>query len=179
MLRKTLCFAVCIGFIFFSLSCGKKEREVGKTQPKVAGGKKPELTEAKKAKLAERERIAKLIKEKREELNNTEWQINLTSLSGKSKRSKIDILTFTRRKVVSKEFKRKGYPASNYSLRIKGKKVIWETMQTKGKEEVISWHAEFRGNVMKGIISKNSRGKREDFSFISISSKKIEGEESR
>ena len=169
--RRILYFTICLGLIFSLLACGRKESE-----PTRKEEAKP--TEVKKARLTEeKEKRVRLIEEKRAELNNTEWRISVTSLSEKKGvEPKSDILRFVKRKVISEVFESKGYPASNYSMRIEPDgTIIWETMQTKEGVGVVFWRAECRGDVMKGIISKHPKeGGHEDFSFISIGSKKIE-----
>lgn len=167
--RRIVCCTICLGLVFSLLACGRKESELTRREEA-----KP--TEAKKAGLTEKEKKVRLIEKKRAELNNTEWRISVTSLSGEKGEPKSDTLRFINRKVVSEVFESKGYPASNYTMRIESDgTVVWETMQTKEGEGVVFWRAECRDDVMKGIISKHPKGGgHEDFSFISISSKKIE-----
>lgn len=178
MLQKMLCCAICSGLIFCLLSCGKKESgSVEKKEVTPAGKRQPKST---KTNLGEKEKKDELIKEKRAELDNMEWQIRVTSLSRKKRKPEVDILKFTGRKVASNKFESKGYLASNYTLKIKSNGTfVWETMQTNERKGVVFWRAEWRGNIMKGIISNNpKRGKKEDFSFISIGSKKIKKDSS-
>jgi hypothetical protein len=168
--RRIVYCTVCLGLIFCLLGCGRKESE-----PTRREEVKP--TEAKKAGLTEKEKRSRLIEKKRAELDNTKWRISVTSLSEKKGgEPKSDTLRFINRKVASEIFEPKGYPASNYTMRIEPDgTVIWETMQTKEGGGVVFWRAECRGDAMKGIISKHPKeGGHEDFSFISISSKKIE-----
>lgn len=165
-LRRILYSTICLWLIVCLFACGRKE-----SNPTEKEEVKP--TEAKKVEKKEQSAL----EQKRAELDNMEWRINVTPLSeGKGVEPKSDTLKFVNGKVVSKVFESKGYGASNYTIRVESDgTVVWETMQTKEGGGVIFWRAEHRGNVMKGVISKHPKeGKNEDFSFSSISSKKIE-----
>lgn len=164
--RRILYSTICLWLIFCLFACGRKES-------KPTGEEEVKPTEVKKVKLIEKEKRVRLIEKERAELDNTEWRISVTSLKGGEPKS--DTLRFINRKVVSKVFESKGYPASNYTMRIEfDGTVVWETMQTKEGEGVVFWRAEHKGNIMKGVISKHPKeGKNEDFSFVSISSKNI------
>jgi len=158
-------------FVFFlqPVSFGKTEK------------KKEEVSAEKKAEL-EREEQEKLINEKRAALNNTEWQITVTPLEQKEEKPHQDTLRFVNNQVVSENFAIEGYPATNYSLTVKQDgTVIWETMQTKiekEEKEITFWRGEWRDERMKGIISRQYKvkeiSKHDDYSFASVSCKKIE-----
>ena len=158
-------------FVFFlqPVSFGKTEK------------KKEEVSAKKKAEL-EREEQEKLINEKRAALNNTEWQITVTPLEQKEEKPHQDTLRFVNNQVVSENFAIEGYPATNYSLTVKQDgTVIWETMQTKiekEEKEITFWRGEWRDERMKGIISRQYKvkeiSKYDDYSFASVSCKKIE-----
>jgi len=158
-------------FVFFlqPVSFGKTEK------------KKEEVSAEKKAEL-EREEQEKLINEKRAALNNTEWQITVTPLEQKEEKPHQDTLRFVNNQVVSENFAIEGYPATNYSLTVKQDgTVIWETMQTKiekEEKEITFWRGEWRDERMKGIISRQYKvkeiSKHDDYSFASVSWKKIE-----
>ena len=158
-------------FVFFlqPVSFGKTEK------------KKEEVSAKKKAEL-EREEQEKLINEKRAALNNTEWQITVTPLEQKEEKPHQDTLRFVNNQVVSENFAIEGYPATNYSLTVKQDgTVIWETMQTKiekEEKEITFWRGEWRDERMKGIISRQYKvkeiSKHDDYSFASVSCKKIE-----
>jgi len=158
-------------FVFFlqPVSFGKTEK------------KKEEVSAKKKAEL-EREEQEKLINEKRAALNNTEWQITVTPLEQKEEKPHQDTLRFVNNQVVSENFAIEGYPATNYSLTVKQDgTVIWETMQTKiekEEKEITFWRGEWRDERMKGIISRQYKvkeiSKHDDYSFASVSWKKIE-----
>jgi len=164
-------------FIFFlELHCPAGRFAFGETEKK-----KEEVSAKKKAEL-EREEQEKLINEKRAALNNTEWQITVTPLEQKEEKPHQDTLRFVNNQVVSENFAIEGYPATNYSLTVKQDgTVIWETMQTKiekEEKEITFWRGEWRDERMKGIISRQYKvkeiSKHDDYSFASVSCKKIE-----
>ncbi|PJA61119.1 MAG: hypothetical protein CO162_07965 [bacterium (Candidatus Ratteibacteria) CG_4_9_14_3_um_filter_41_21] len=164
-------------FIFFlELHCPAGRFAFGETEKK-----KEEVPAKKKAEL-EREEQEKLINEKRAALNNTEWQITVTPLEQKEEKPHQDTLRFVNNQVVSENFAIEGYPATNYSLTVKQDgTVIWETMQTKiekEEKEITFWRGEWRDERMKGIISRQYKvkeiSKHDDYSFASVSWKKIE-----
>jgi hypothetical protein len=117
-----------------------------------------------------------LIEKKRKLLNNTEWEIELSPLSGKG-RKQSDIITFNNNQVSSKDLVRRGFSATNYTLTILDDgKVVWETMQTSEKSGIVFWRGELDMNIeeMHGILSHRIDDKRSrDYSFLSISKKAI------
>ena len=167
--RRVVHFTICLALIVSLAACGRQE-----TEPVREEAIKPVETELTKAEAEEEKRLA-LIKEKQAELANTEWQISVTPLSGEVREPRSDTLRFVDRRVASETFEAKGYPASNYTLRVHADgTVIWETMQTK-EGGMVFWRGERRDDVMRGVISKHPKGREhEDFSFVSISSRKIE-----
>jgi hypothetical protein len=121
-----------------------------------------------------------LIEKKRKLLNNTEWEIELSPLSGKG-RKQSDIITFSNNQVSSKDLVRRGFSATNYTLTIQDDgKVVWETMQTSEKSGIAFWRGELDVNIekMHGILSHRIDDKRtRDYSFVSVSKKAIEPSE--
>ncbi len=108
--------------------------------------------------------------EKLQNLNSTEWQIQLTTRDGKS--IKTDVLSFLNGKVVSADLSRMDFPITNYSLNIENGKIVWETMQT-SPSGTASWHGEVANGKMKGVLSLREKGKApQDFSFNSIKYRK-------
>lgn len=119
----------------------------------------------------------KKIQEKREELNNTEWDIAvLPSAETGSSLWDNDILRFTGGEIISQGFKTTGYPASRYTIRIKNGKGCWETMQrAEDGKTTIFWKGDWENDKMTGMFSiQKEAGNIESYSFHSISKKNIE-----
>lgn len=115
-------------------------------------------------------KIPAQIKELLRDLENTEWQIRVISLSeGKVYN---DMVYFEDGKFVSQNYSLRGYPASDYSLIIEEEdKVIWETAQP-GPQGDISWRGEIKKGEMEGNFRlRTSAGEVKDFSFVSINSR--------
>ncbi len=161
-LRKVLLCVLCVGCMFSSCTCKKINKP-----PPPNGGKvvKPPNNRDDKKLEVERKRV---------ELNNTQWEIEVKPGGGRGK-AYTDVLTFTDRRMESKKFKDQGFGPSNYTLRIDSQGTAsWETMQTK-EGAVVFWRADRRAGKMRGVISvQPARGKNKSFTFISVSSKKIE-----
>jgi len=99
------------------------------------------------------------------DLNSTEWNIKLTSMSGDD--SYDDTLHFTAGKFTSRFLNQKGFSATNFTVVQEGKKIIWETFQSSGDDSA-SWRGEVEADKMRGILSLRTRDEAQDFSFISI-----------
>jgi hypothetical protein len=149
--------------------------EVKDTQKTPQGKKEPE----KKIDKAQEEAIKAqraLIEKKREELNNTEWSIEINLISGKGKKVS-DILVFKDKQITVESYNKRGFPYTSYSLSIqRDGTVVWETMQTSEKSGVVFWRGELDPNMenMRGVFSHQiDANNKEDYSFISTSKKKI------
>ena len=137
--------------------------------------------ETKKGKVAKpltSEQKKELAKEAKNDLDGTTWEITLREMASggtKKKRKEIkDTLTFSNMRIGSKRMKNKGFEATNYSIRIKGRDneiVVWETMQTSEAKGIAFWRGETRKDTdtMRGVLSWHlSDTKKEDYSFSGI-----------
>lgn len=110
------------------------------------------------------------------ELNNMEWKIKLNPMSGTNATSYEDTLLFVKSRFSSERLESENFPASNYTVSLKGEDVIiWETMQTSESEGLAFWRGELENNVMRGVLSMRPDEKTSmDFSFYSIQRKELE-----
>jgi hypothetical protein len=126
--------------------------------------------EAVKAFLAKQE----IVKKKMVLLNNTEWQIEMTPLSGKGKKE-IDTVTFKNNQVVLSGFSKKGFGPTNLTLTVQEDgSVVWETMQTSEKNGMCFWRGELDKTMMtmRGVASHKIDDKNKmDYSFASTARK--------
>ena len=106
-----------------------------------------------------------------EDLTDFVWIIELIPASpDKPEKRQKDELRFVDGKFISTLMDEK-FSSSNYTRTIKDDgTIIWETMQTNEEGAVATWYGEWRGDVIKGLLSfhpaegKTSR----DFSFVSV-----------
>ncbi len=114
---------------------------------------------------------AKLLAEKKAELNGHEWQVKLVPAADPKKGSpKEDTLIFKDLKFESKGNSSKGFNSTNYTITLQeGGPSVWETMQSDGKGATVNWRGEWEGDSMHGVMSHQSNGKSEDFYFNSLS----------
>lgn len=186
-MRVIIVYMVGICFMFSGLTSayagwwGKKKTE--DTAVKKTEESKPAPTSAKKTdKKSEKAQQDALnarreaIQQKRKALNDTEWQIELTSTSGGAKAKKeIDIVVFKNNQVTVRGYSAKGFPTTNYTLTIQPDgTIVWETMQTSEKSGVAFWRGEITSNIqsMRGILSYHINDRTiHDFSFVALSKK--------
>ena len=127
--------------------------------------------------------LEKTLKEKREaiqrkmsQLNNTEWQIEMTPLSGKGKKES-ETVTFKNNQVMMAGYSKKGFPMTNITLTVQDDgTVIWETMQTSEKSGICFWRGEMDKTLMtmRGVMSHSIDEKNKiDYSLQSIARKSI------
>jgi len=197
-MKKLLNLVIILGFLsvglseangwFWDKNKAEKEKpvETKEKQPvvgetKIPVDKKTKLEEEariKENKAQEEARKAKraLIEQKRKEINNIEWEIELVPLSGKGK-TLSETVVFKNMQVSFVEFGKKGFTPSNFSLKVQDDKIlVWETMQTSEKSGVVFWRGEITPDLqkMRGVVSYQiSDKKKEDYSFISINRKII------
>ncbi len=124
-----------------------------------------------KRKAVEEKRAA--VKAAKSELNNTVWEITLKEMtSGKNREELSDTLHFTGGKIASDNLVSEGFPASNFTVRIKREDmVIWETMQTGEKGQIAFWRGEVtqEGTVMRGVLSRHIKENLvKDYSFTAV-----------
>ncbi|MCX7927414.1 MAG: hypothetical protein N2606_04685 [Candidatus Omnitrophica bacterium] len=110
------------------------------------------------------------------ELNNTEWQIELTPLYSKGKKE-TDTVVFKENKVSLVNFSKKGFGPTNFTLTVQEDgMVVWETMQTSEKGQLVFWRGEMDTDLkqMRGVASYQiDQNNKQDYSFISISKKNL------
>ncbi|MGD9014626.1 MAG: hypothetical protein PVI33_01190 [Candidatus Omnitrophota bacterium] len=124
---------------------------------------------------AAQQELRELKQNKVEELNNTEWQIELSLFEGGKKST--DVITFKDNQVVSANLSRAGFSPTNYTLTVqKNGIVVWETMQTSTRGEIAFWRGEFDSslNKLRGILShKLSNKTSRDYYFWSTQKKML------
>lgn len=138
-------------------------------KPVVKKGKsKKELKEIKKKKM--------MAKKRREQLNNTEWKVDVKVIGEKTKAQQ-ESLVFEDNRFYSERSSKKGFNATNYTLSIKDDEtIVWETMQTAEEGRINFWRGEISPDMtsMKGIVSKKlSDGSSVNYSFTSLNKKAI------
>jgi hypothetical protein len=135
-------------------------------KPAVADKAKADAAQAKKEMLAK----------KRQELNNTEWEIQLNPVSGKGKKE-TDRAVFQNNEVAFINFSKKGFAKSSYALSVQQDgTLVWETMQTSEKSGINFWRGEVSPDLqsMRGFMNHQIDDKsREEFSFFSTSKKNL------
>ncbi len=144
----------------------QKEQAVKKEPAKMSDRAKEESEKARKA----------LMERRLNELDNTEWQIELTPLSGKGKKES-DAILFKNKQVSIFNFSKKGFPSTNFTLTVQPDgNIVWETMQTSDKSGIAFWRGEMDATMQKmsGILSHQIDDKtKQDFSFVSIGKKSV------
>lgn len=120
-----------------------------------------------------------LIDQKRKELNNTEWTVELTKLNGKGKKE-IETLTFKSNQVSIAGYVKKGFQPTNYSLSVQGDGAfVWETMQSSEKSGLAFWRGEISADTqsMRGVLSHQVNEKtKEEYSFVSTAKQMVSAE---
>ena len=120
---------------------------------------------------AKMEQVAKV----KQELNNTEWVIELTPMSGKGKKE-TDSVIFRDNKISLPGYQKKGFATTNYSVNFQNDLTVWETMQTSEKAGVTFLRGELdqKMTTMRGVLShKIDEGNTEDFSYVSTGKKAV------
>ena len=124
------------------------------------------------------QKLNELKQANRDKLNNTEWEIELNSLTSQGKSPDRDIITFKDNQISSANLSRIGFAPTNYTLTIhKNGSLTCETMQSSGKGGIAFWRAEIDANMekMQGILSHRINNKTSrDYSFLSITKKVVE-----
>jgi len=114
----------------------------------------------------EREKVI----EAEKELEGRSWNVEVNHIGGPVfVLNDEDTIHFRNNAIWSSSLVELGYPRSNYSKTIHGKEIVWEAIQTAQDGSMASWHGEWNGAVMKGVLSIKSAGSSPaDFSFKSI-----------
>ena len=183
-MRKIISSLISVIFILcftanIKASSGRVSKEEVTQQPKVSEKTvskkevpKPSPREVKQKRVTQQrlKRERELLQRKKKALNNTEWDIEVFPLTGKGKKTK-DTLVFKDMKIFSKALKAKKFPPTDYSLHInQDGTLVWETMQTSEKGELVFWRGEITPDMrfMKGVFTFPQGEKSEDFGFRSI-----------
>ncbi len=187
-MKKGLVMTVVLSFMFIYMSDAhawfgsKKKTDDSATQVKAADvkaapvAKKAPEKAVDKAKEAANKNQKALAEKKRGELNNSEWLIELSPLSGGGKKDR-ETVSFKNNQVSFMNFGKKGFPITNYTLTVQDEnQVVWETMQTSEKTGVCFWRGEMSADMqgMRGVLSHQIDAKtKADYSFVSVSKKGI------
>ncbi|MEK7849673.1 MAG: hypothetical protein AAB213_02475 [Candidatus Omnitrophota bacterium] len=103
-------------------------------------------------------KVKEALAQKRAELENTSWNIELIS-SAKEGTKSIDVLTFKDNQVTSRDFLARGFNPTNYTLTMGDDgTIVLETMQTSEKEGTVFWRGELGQEntgtkTLRGMIS--------------------------
>lgn len=196
-MKRTVFLFAGLGFILINLApaqagfWGKKKTEpkdsvVSTAKPaeaaKPAPDKSAEAAKPAPVSVSDKERDEALkakravAQKKLNELNNTEWAIELLPMTGKGKKE-TDTVTFKNNQVGIAGFAKKGFSFTNFTLTVQEDGVvIWETMQTSEKTGIAFWRGEFDSKLqtMRGVVSHQVDQKnKQDYSFISAAKKNI------
>jgi hypothetical protein len=165
-----------------AVAVSKPAAAVAKTEVKTDKTKKETVkpkSETDKAKTDADKAKRALIDQKRKEMNNTEWTIELSKLTGKGKKE-TDAVTFKANQVSISGYGKRGFQATNYSLSIQGDGTfVWETMQSSEKSGLAFWRGEISADMqtMRGVLSHQISDKnKEEYSFVSTALKNIPAE---
>ncbi len=202
-MKKFLSLVVILSFLslclpeanawFWDKKGGEKEKAV-ETKEKQPSAEQVESTAGEKSKAGEKKEAGEFQKktdkaeeeaikakkaktqQKLAEIDNTEWQIELSPLSGKGKKE-AETVYFKDNKVSFAVYGKKGFPATNFTLTVQEDgMVIWETMQTSEKNGIAFWRGELDQNLqsMRGILSYQIDQKtKQDYFFASTGKKNI------
>lgn len=145
-------------------------------EPANAEAPKVEPVKPPAAQSAAEEAKRALMQKKRNELNNTQWQIELIESSGKGKKEN-DTVEFKNNQIVSAAYGKRGFPSTNYTLTVQNdSSLVWETMQTSEKDGIAFWRGEISPDMkqMRGVLSHRIDDQTSlDYSFASVSKKNI------
>ena len=135
--------------------------------------------------------IRERVKEKKEELNGSSWELTLKSTSDPKAKPIQDTFTFQDDKVTSKGYEKKGFASTNYTVSVSPDPAtdmaVWETMKT-GSDGVVFIRGEWLKDSMQGNVTEQlDEGKKvNEYYFnsdarkaIAKSSKKEETEDSK
>ncbi len=104
-------------------------------------------------------------------LDGTQWEVHVVPMAGdQTSAVQVDFLQFGRNQVMSKASAADGFAHSNYTLTPQPNgHLLWETMQTNQRGEVVCWHGESQGVRMRGVVTRQPAGKAlETFNFVGV-----------
>jgi hypothetical protein len=164
--RIGIVLVLMLSIVSVSLAAEKKEN--AKEQ------EKPKLVEARQD-----EEMAKKIKEAEKTLNNTKWQVNFSQITQLEKKEKFtDTVSFKDGKVELASLISQGFPATSFTITIKGDDnsvIIWETMQASEKKGLAFLKGEIEEGRMRGVLSRHFDEKSvKDYSFYSTSKEVVQ-----
>jgi len=109
-----------------------------------------------------------LAREKKAELNGTQWAVTVRP-AGSRGSAEEDIITFAKGKVNSQNLSGAGFPNTDFTVRVEEDgNLIWETMQIDEDGNHVFWRGDVKNGIMRGMLSKrDSRGRGSDYSFVS------------
>ncbi len=113
--------------------------------------------------------VSKRLKEEMLKLEGTEWDVKLISKNkGNAPAIEYDRISFKHDQVSSKKLAAMGFTPTFYTLTgNEDGTVIWETMQTGPKGEVVAWRGEWNQGEMRGVLSQQlASGETRVFQFI-------------
>ena len=117
-----------------------------------------------------------MVRRKRQQLNDSEWIISLKLSKAEGKQQE-DVLTFVDNRVVSANFLKQGFTATNYTLSVEDDGlVVWETMQRSEDKGMVFWRGEIDVDMaqIQGVVSHHIDDlTTRDYSFNSINRKVI------
>ena len=91
-------------------------------------------------------------------LAGTIWQVQIRPLDATGDVApQIDRLQFEAGKLTSASLSDQGFESSNYSLSVQSDgTILWETMQTGPRGDIICWRGEWDGRTMHGILTRQA-----------------------
>ncbi len=148
-MKKIICFVSVVALVFV----------VAGVSTAFARSKKSKDTTAAQKKNVVPKKVKEMLARKRDSLENTRWDIQITASTGEKKIS--DVVIFKDKKFSVDGLSVKGFPPVDYSLSPKDDEsgqVVLETMQTSEKEGTIFWRLEIAADEMsfKGVFSEVS-----------------------
>lgn len=107
-------------------------------------------------------------KKDRVDLEGTLWDVELITTSANGTEQIKDKIRFAGNGFESYYFLNQGFNPSNYTVTVnKNGVVTWETVQMNEKGDSLSWHGDWNGKQMEGMMSYRPKGNNpQDFSFI-------------
>jgi len=118
------------------------------------------------------------INAKRNQIDNTTWEVELIPISGKGKNKK-DVIIFSDKKVSMEGLAKEGFASTNFSLSTRSnKKLVWETMQKKD-DDIVYFKGELTPELdsMTGVVSfQRIKTGTQDFTFRSMTKKEAVSE---
>ena len=165
---KRIGIALVLMLSIVSVSSAAEKKENAKEQ------EKPKAVEARQD-----EEMAKKIKEAEKTLSNTKWQVNFTQITQLEKKEKFtDTVSFKDGKVEIGSLTPQGFPATSFTITIKGDDnsvIVWETMQASEKKGLAFLKGQIEEGRMRGVLSRHFDEKSvKDYSFYSTSKEVIQ-----